>query len=58
MPNVSSPLNTSDYSESFTRTANADSTKVQSFQDSGIMTEDVVVLTSTPKKSKRPRLEW
>ena len=58
MSNISSSLNTSDYSEGFTGTANAESTKIQSFQDSGIMTEEVVVLTSTPKKPKRPRLEW
>ena len=58
MSNISSPLNTSDYSETFTGTANTESTKIQSFQDSGIMTEEVVVLTSTPKKPKRPRLEW
>ena len=38
-------------------TSNENSGDLQSFQDSGIMTNEIL-LTSTPKKSKRPRLEW
>ena len=57
---TSNSLNASALSESFSDPPNTSGTKlskVQQFQDSGIMTEDLV-LTSTPKKSKRPRLEW
>ena len=53
------PTVTSVLSETTTSfdTSNENSEKIQSFQDSGIITEEIL-RTSTPKKSKRPRLEW